>query len=139
VSKQHDDNFLFSTVMQNGHNDLQIRSKLWVDVDGEPVFGKGRMLLLKAIGSTGFITQAAQAVSISYRRAWGYIKAMEERLGIQLVDCHAGGKNGGGASLTPDARSFLDKYEELDAGIRELVDKRFLEVFGNKRQEASNV
>jgi formylmethanofuran dehydrogenase subunit E len=121
------------TAMHNSHNGMQMRSKLWIDIDGEPVFGKGRMQLLNAIGATGSITQAARAVNISYRRAWSYIKAMEKRLGIRLVECQAGGKSGGGASLTAEARSFLEKYEELDKGIRDIIDRRFSMVFEKGR------
>ena len=139
VSIPKENSFSLPTAMQNSHNEMQIRSKLWIDIDGEPVFGRGRMLLLKAIGSTGSINHAAQEVRISYRRAWSYIKAMEERLGIQLVERRTGGKDGGGALLTDEARSFLDKYEQLDAGIREMVDKRFSLVFEKKDKGAFNV
>jgi molybdate transport system regulatory protein len=55
---------------------------------------------------------------------------MEERLGIKLVDRQAGGKNGGGALLTKDAREFLKKYEQMEEGIREAVDKKFTAIFG---------
>ncbi len=116
---------------------MQIRSKLWIEVDGEPVFGRGRMLLLEAIGKHGSISQAAREINISFRKAWGYIGAMEERLGIRLVQRHAGGKNGGGAVLTDEARDFLIKYRDMESGIRELVDKRFNEVFKNKKHKAS--
>ncbi|RME68605.1 MAG: LysR family transcriptional regulator [Nitrospirae bacterium] len=107
----------------------EIRSKLWIEVDGEPVFGRGRRFLLEAIERTGSINQAAKSINISYRKAWSYIKAMEERLGIKLVERHKGGANGGGASLTEEAREFLEKYRQLEEGIRELVDRRFKEVF----------
>lgn len=55
---------------------------------------------------------------------------MEERLGMRLVERHAGGKNGGGASLTSEAREFLEKYAVFEEGIRDAVDARFREVFG---------
>ena len=129
--------FFISSDMQNSHIDkgqggkgrFGIRSKLWIEVDGEPVFGRGRMLLLKAIDKYGSISQAAKEISVSYRKAWGYIKAMEERLGLSLVECHKGGKNGGGAELTPDAKEFIYKYSELEDGVRLLVDERFENVF----------
>ena len=139
ISVRGDDPFSLPSAMRNSHNEMQIRSKLWIDIDGEPVFGRGRMLLLKAIGSTGSINHAAQTVKISYRRAWSYIKAMEERLGIKLVERRTGGKDGGGALLTDEARAFLDKYEQLDAGIREMVDKRFSLVFEKNDKGAFNV
>ena len=115
--------------MHKSHNGMEIKSKLWIEVDGEPVFGRGRRFLLNAIDEYGSINQAAKEINISYRKAWSYIKAMEERLGIKLVDRQAGGKNGGGALLTKDARKFLKKYEQMEEGIREMVDERFKNIF----------
>jgi molybdate transport system regulatory protein len=120
--------------MHNCHNgegkySMQIRSKVWIEVDGEPVFGSGRQLLLKAIDEYGSINKAAKKIHISYRKAWGYIKAMEDRLGIKLVERQVGGRNGGGAILTEDAREFLCKYDRLEEGIKEFVDERFKGVF----------
>lgn len=109
---------------------MEIKSKLWIEVDGEPVFGRGRRFLLHAIDKYGSINQAAKEINISYRKAWSYIKAMEERLGIKLAERQAGGRNGGGAVLTEDAREFLKKYEQMEEGIREMVDKKFGKIFG---------
>lgn len=114
---------------------MEIKSKLWIEVDGEPVFGRGRRFLLQAIDQYGSINQAAKEINISYRKAWGYIKAMEERLGIKLVEWQAGGKNGGGALLTKEARGFLKNYEAMEEGIREIVDKKFGKIFKNKTQQ----
>ena len=108
---------------------MKIKSKLWIEVDGQPVFGRGRRFLLEAIDSYGSINQAAKEINISYRKAWGYIKAMEERLGFKLIVRQTGGKNGGGATLTSEARIFLKKYGALEKGMQELVDKRFKSVF----------
>ena len=115
--------------MQKIHNGMEIRSKLWIEVDGEPVFGRGRRFLLQAIDSHGSINQAAKEVGISFRKAWSHIKAMEERLGMKLVDRQAGGKNGGGAALTDDAKAFLRKFEAMEEGIREAVDEKFRKIF----------
>lgn len=115
--------------MRKRHNGLDIRSKIWIEAGGEPVFGRGRRFLLEAIDSHGSINQAAKEVDISFRKAWCHITVMEERLGIKLVVRQTGGKNGGGAILTNDARKFLEKYEALEKGIQELVDKRFRKVF----------
>ncbi len=110
--------------------DMKVKSKIWIEVDGEPVFGRGRRFLLQAIDRYGSISQAAKEINISYRKAWSYIKAMEERLGIKLVNRHTGGRDGGGATLTDEARKFLRRYEMLEEGIREIVDERFREIFG---------
>lgn len=108
---------------------MEIKSKLWIEVDGRPVFGRGRRFLLEAIDKYGSINQAAKEINISYRKAWGYIKAMEERLGIKLIERQTGGRNGGGATLTEEAREFLRKYEAMERGINEIVDKRFKDIF----------
>lgn len=115
--------------MQKIHNGLEIRSKIWIETGGEPVFGRGRRFLLEAIDTHGSINQAAKEVGISYRKAWGHIQAMEKRLGITLVTRQTGGRNGGGAVLTDDARVFLKKFELLEAGIREFVDEKFKALF----------
>lgn len=108
---------------------MQIRSKLWIEVSGEPVFGRGRRFLLEAIDRYGSISRAAKEINISYRKAWSYIKAMEQRLGLKLVERQTGGKFGGGAVLTKDARLFLKRYEELEKGIQDIVDRRFKKIF----------
>ena len=117
--------------MQNRHSDMDVRSKLWIEVNGEPVFGKGRRILLEAVRRYGSINQAAKEIHISYRKAWSYIKAMEERLGIKLIERQVGGKNGGGATLTAEARQFLRRYEELEKDIEGIVDEKFRTIFIN--------
>ncbi len=115
--------------MQKSHNGLDIRSKIWIEAGGEPVFGRGRRFLLEAIDTHGSINQAAKEVDVSFRKAWSHIKAMEERLGVKLVERQAGGKNGGGAVLTEEARKFLKKYGALERGIQKIVDRKFREIF----------
>jgi len=70
---------------------LQVRSKIWLEMDGEPVFGQGREDLLRLIRKTGSINAAAKEMGISYRKAWTYIDAMEKRLGFPLVARQKGG------------------------------------------------
>lgn len=125
----HRDVFLKRSVMHNCHSGMEIKSKLWIEIKGEPVFGRGRRFLLQAIDKYGSLNQAAKEVNISYRKAWSYVKAMEQRLGIRLVERQAGGRNGGGATLTEEAREFLRRYEEMEEGVREFVDERFKRVF----------
>lgn len=42
--------------MRKSHNGLGIRSKIRIEVGGEPVFGRGRRFLLEAIDSHGSST-----------------------------------------------------------------------------------
>lgn len=117
--------------MQKSHTGLEIKSKIWIEMHGEPVFGRGRRLLLEAIDTHGSINRAAKEVGISYRKAWSHIKAMETRLGKDLVTRQTGGKNGGGAALTDEARAFLKKFEQVENKLQDLADKNFKALFAN--------
>lgn len=86
-------------------------------------------MLLEAIDRYGSISQAAKEINISYRKAWSYIKAMEERLCIKLIERQVGGKHGGGAVITQEAREFLKKYGQIEKDIEEIVNERFRYVF----------
>jgi molybdate transport system regulatory protein len=108
---------------------MNIKSKLWIEENGMPVLGSGRKALLEAIERSGSINRAAQEMNMSYRKAWGALRAMEERLGLKLIERQTGGRDGGGAVLTEEARTLLKKYEALEKGVQEFVDKRFRSTF----------
>jgi len=112
---------------------MEIRSKIWLEIDGEPVFGSGRRALLEGIIRHGSINKAAKEIHISYRKALSYIQSMEERFNAQLVKRKTGGKNGGGAVLTAGAKKLLQRYKMLEDGINEMHDIKFKEVFGSEK------
>jgi len=107
---------------------LQVRSKIWLEIDGEPVFGQGRDELLRLIRKTGSINAAAKEMGVPYRKAWTYIDAMEKRLGSSLVHRQKGGTGGGESSLTPEAEALLQKFDLLQHGFNELVNRKFEEL-----------
>jgi molybdate transport system regulatory protein len=115
--------------MQDAFCNLQVRSKIWLEVDGEPVFGQGRDELLRLIRETGSINAAAKAMGIPYRKAWTYIDAMEKRLGFPLVHRLKGGAGGGESSLTPQATAMLEKFNTLQQGMQAMIDNKFQELF----------
>jgi len=47
---------------------------------------------------------------------------VEERLGRSLVERTRGGKDGGGAKLTPFGRAILKEYKELETSLERLTD-----------------
>jgi len=107
---------------------LQVRSKIWLEIDGEPVFGKGRDELLCLIRNTGSINAAAKSMGIPYRKAWSYIDAMEKRLGFPLVNRLKGGAGGGESTLTPQAETLLQKFDMLQQGFNDMVNCKFIEL-----------
>lgn len=107
---------------------IQVRSKVWLEVDGAPVFGQGREQLLHLIASSGSINAAAKEMGIPYRKAWTYLDAMEKRLGFALVNRQKGGAGGGKSALTPEAEKLLAAFDALRDGVNVLVDAKFADL-----------
>lgn len=85
--------------------------------------------LLNAVRETGSLSSAASRLRISYRKAWGIIKEVEEKLGFRLVDKHRGGAQGGHTELTREGNELMDAYNELtsqfNASMKEITRKFF--------------
>jgi len=113
----------------NAVNSVQVRSKIWLEIDGKPVFGQGRDDLLRLIQKTGSINAASREMGIPYRKAWSYLDAMEKRLGFPLVNRLKGGAGGGESTLTAEALELLDKFNALQQGVQEIIDNKFKELF----------
>lgn len=103
----------------------RLRCKLWLEVEGEAVFGSGRSRLLEAVDEFGSLSEAASRQGMSYRSAWGKIKATEERLGFRLLDRRVGGRGGGGATLTREARELLAEYQAFQLAAERAVRAEF--------------
>ncbi len=108
---------------------MEPRSKFWIEKNGELVFSDWRVDLLEAIEETGSLSGATERLGVHYRRAWGMIKEMEERLGVRLIVTQSGGVGGGGAELTPQAKEYIRQYRKFRAGLKEMVERRFREAF----------
>ena len=102
-----------------------LRSKLWLECEGNPVMGEGRMKMLQSIDRNGSIKLAAHETGISYRRMRGAIREMERAIGFPLVRTQRGGGGGGGAGLTPAAHALMEAFEKLSAGFQRNADARF--------------
>ncbi len=105
------------------------KSKVWLEKEQHVVFGDGRQALLKAIEQTGSIRQAASKLGMSYRAAWGKIKATEERLGIEIVNKKAGGTDSG-TVLTEHGKDFMRKYDDFKRESNEVIDQLHIKYFG---------
>ncbi len=86
-----------------------IRVHIWLETDEGVFFGAGRVNLLEKIEMHGSLKKAAESMGMSYRAAWGKIKATEANVGFSLVKKNAGKK--GGYSLTDEGRSMMAHYK----------------------------
>ena len=88
--------------------------------------------LLNSIDSLNSIVSAAQALGISYRKAWGIINTVEECLGFPLVIKQRGGADGGRTELSPEGHQLIDGYNELssqfESSISEIARKFFRKI-----------
>lgn len=97
---------------------MEIKHKVWIEKNGKVVFGKGRDDILKAIDEQRSLNAAAKKLEMSYRAAWGRLKASEERMGMKLVDIGVHDKS---MQLTPQARSIIDRFEKLEKDVEKLL------------------
>ena len=100
---------------------LNIHFKLWIEENGQVLFGEGRQELLQAVAKNGSLAAAARNMNMSYRAAWGRIKASEERLGFPLVERSLEGRRA--VRLTAKAKKLLDRYQDLEDQAQRLVQK----------------
>src|SRR5262249_13163919 len=64
-------------------------------------FGPGKAELLEHIRDTGSIAAAGRRMKMSYTRAWGLVRDMNDDFASSLVRSVKGGSARGGAELTP--------------------------------------
>lgn len=110
-------------------NQFQVRSKIWLVVEGRPFLGDGRYRILSAIHHHGSINAASRALGMSYRKVWAQLKAMEETAPFPLLEKRTGGKDGGATHLTADALELIGKFETMRAKVNAEVDQCFMSCF----------
>ena len=73
---------------------MKIQVKIWLEHNERVIFGQGRRKLLLAMQDTGSLAGAARELGMSYRAAWGRMKASERRLGYDLMEPMEKGQRG---------------------------------------------
>ncbi|HUH65606.1 MAG TPA: LysR family transcriptional regulator [Syntrophales bacterium] len=99
---------------------MEIKHKIWLESGGRVIFGPGRDGLLKAVDELRSLNAAAKKLKMSYRAAWGRIKASEERLGIKLVEMDSVKH---GMHLTREAKELIDRFDQIESDIKRILDK----------------
>ena len=112
---------------------MKAKFKIWLEEKGGVAFAEGRRMLLESTDRLGSLNAASKELGMSYRAAWGKIKATEMVLGIKLLEVATGGKGGGGATLTPEAKELISKYKKFNDKMASLMEKEFKHIFGKKK------
>jgi molybdate transport system regulatory protein len=85
-----------------------------IDLDPEGRIGPGKIALLEHIDKCGSISAAGRAMEMSYKRAWDLVDEVNRICRQAAVERQTGGKNGGGAVLTPFGLSLVTRYRKIE-------------------------
>ncbi len=72
-----------------------------------------RIDILRLVGESGSISQAAREAGVSYKAAWQAIDTLTNLAGVMLVERAVGGSGGGGAKITPAGAQLLAVAKQL--------------------------
>ena len=89
---------------------------LSVRIDLEPGgrIGPGKIALLEAIAVHGSISAAGRVMGMSYRRAWELVDETNAIFGGAVAARQVGGRNGGGATLTPLGEDVVRRFRSVE-------------------------
>ncbi|MEF3192940.1 MAG: winged helix-turn-helix domain-containing protein [Halothiobacillaceae bacterium] len=88
--------------------------------DGE--VSSRRLALLSAVAEVGSISGAARRIGMTYKAAWDAIEAINNLAGAPLVQTQHGGKDGGGARLTPMGERLLAMHRRLESVVGQVLE-----------------
>lgn len=87
---------------------------LRIDLTSGDRIGPGKIALLENIGRHGSISAAGRAMEMSYKRAWDLVDEINRICRQAAVERQTGGKNGGGAMLTPFGEALVARYRRIE-------------------------
>jgi molybdate transport system regulatory protein len=108
---------------------MEIKYKVWIEENGKVIFGRGRDNILKSIEEQHSLNAAAKELGMSYRAAWGRLKASEERMDRKLVETSTTEKS---LHLTAQARAMIKRFEQLEKEVEKILltaDQDFKKLF----------
>ena len=108
---------------------LKLTVRLYTD-DNQRCFGPGIATLLERVREHRSLRAAALSMEMAYSKAWRIIRTAEGVFGCKLLSSSIGGKGGGGAVLTEEARRLLSAYDAYVADVTAYSPGKFEEAFG---------
>jgi molybdate transport system regulatory protein len=112
--------------MQKSSTTLLPSLSVRINLGTEARIGPGKIQLLENIGACGSISAAGRAMDMSYRRAWVLVDEINRICGRAAVERQVGGKNGGGAILTPFGLSLVARYRKIEHHVESAARKELL-------------
>jgi len=101
------------------------RLSIRIDLANGDRIGPGKIALLEAIRDAGSISAGARKVGMSYRRAWLLVDDINHALEKPAVAPTMGGRQGGGAVLTPAGERIIEIYRSIETIARQSARDEF--------------
>ena len=99
----------------------RLNGRLWLETDEGRFLGIGRLELLEHIATLGSISKAAQAMGMSYKRAWDLVSSMNTQAASPLVSTQTGGTKGGGAVVTEAGQAAIAAFRDVQTRFQEFM------------------
>lgn len=114
IKKEKTKNIFPSGEVRSGrHKGYELRGKLWIEGKNGAFLGYGRVILLEKIKELRSISRAARAMNMSYKHAWELVRSLNRQAKTPLVTTTTGGKEGGGARVTPEGEKAINLFWRL--------------------------
>jgi molybdate transport system regulatory protein len=94
---------------------------LRVTIGDDSFLGPGKVRLLELIQETGSISAAARRLDMSYRRAWLLVDSLNSAFREPVLAAAVGGRQGGGAALTPFGLEVVERYRRMEERARTAI------------------
>ncbi|MCO4317688.1 winged helix-turn-helix domain-containing protein [Phyllobacterium sp. 21LDTY02-6] len=115
-----------------------LKTHVRIDFPDRQRLGPGKMQLLELIRLTGSISAAGRAMDMSYRRAWLLVSAMNAMFAAPVVDSQRGGRQGGGAAVTPFGEELLQRYRAMQEKVDQALAGDFEWINANRAPDADD-
>lgn len=119
-------------VSMRSSNCPTLRIHLWLQNNKGVLAGHGRVQLLEYIEYMRSITAAAKALGMSYRAAWGKIRATEALLGKRLLEETEGKRTG--SKLSKDGLRYIAAYRNWESEVEQYAFESAQEHFACLQQ-----
>lgn len=106
------------------NDSFKIEYRFWISCNDQPLFGKGKIILLLKIQETSSLRKAATELKMSYRKAYYSVDQMNKIAKEPVVIMKRGGKNGGNSVLTDYGKKLITVYQNLEKEISEFISSK---------------
>jgi len=99
---------------------MNVDFKLLIVHDGDAIISKGKYTLLKEVKNSGSLNSAAKSMGLSYKKAFSYIKNIEEKIGEKVL-IRTPGK---ASKLSPKGEEIIKMYDFFYKEINNFIKEK---------------